>query len=272
MIHRKKNSSIAVFDSGIGGLTVFKRLVEDFSEEHLIYFGDTARVPYGNKSGDTVRRYAIENAVFLMEKDVKALVVACNTASAYAREALSNIFNIPIVDVIRPGIERALSVTKKERIAVLGTKATTYSGVYSRLIAEKKPSVKVFSIPCPLFVPIVEEGFAEHALAKDVVKDSLKELSTMDVDVLILGCTHYPILQSLIQEYIGDKITIVDSASACADKLRQVLSYHDLQSEKEGLGNRTFFVSDDAENFRKQSSVFLGYNIEDVRLCSAIHH
>ena len=243
-----------------------QQAIRRLPHEKIVYFADTARLPYGGKSRETILRYSIENTIFLMEKDIKLLVVSCNTASACALDKLRQIFNIPIIGVIEPGAERAVQVTSSGHIAVLGTQATIKSGVYQKEIEKRLPSAKVCSIACPLFVPLVEERFLSHEVTRLVVKEYLKPLQGKNIDTLLLGCTHYPLLKNLIQEEVGKQVTIVDSATTCAEKIAETLNAHGMRSEA-GPDYR-FIVSDDPDKFRILGESILGSPIHNVSLKS----
>jgi glutamate racemase len=260
-----KTQAIGIFDSGVGGLTVMKEIVELLPHENIVYFGDTARLPYGEKSPETIIRYSIENAKFLHECDIKVLVIACNTASAYAIENVRQFVNIPVIGVIEPGAAKAVEVTKLNRIAVLGTKATIKSGVYQKEIEKRLPGCFVLAKPCPLFVPLVEENFILHPVTEMVVKEYLLEVRDAGIDTLLLGCTHYPLLKEIIQMEVGNAITIVDSASLCAENLKTILLNHDLSNTSVTSAHR-YFVSDDPEKFMHLGSQFLGTPLQNVLL------
>lgn len=258
--------SIGIFDSGIGGLTVMKQITALLPSEDIVYFGDTARLPYGEKSKETIIRYSLENALFLiMEHKIKVLVVACNTASAYAIHHLSHLFNIPVIGVIEPGAEKAVSVTKNHRIAVLGTKGTIKSGIYKQEIEKRLPGSTVVTIACPLFVPLVEENLISHDVTKIMIKHYLAPIKAMEVDTILLGCTHYPLLKELIQDEVGTGVSIVDSASICAEKLKSVLSSKSLENSQQTPQHR-YVVSDDPEKFALLGSLFLGHPIGEVSI------
>lgn len=252
---------IGIFDSGIGGLTVVKQVMQTLPKESIIYFGDTARVPYGGKSPETIIRYSKENMSFLLEHQVKVIVVACNTASAHAIQILREMVNIPVIEVIEPGVKKAVQVTRNQRIAVLGTKGTIDSGHYQTEIKKYLPNAIVFPIPCPLFVPLVEEHFVCHPASKMIVKEYLASIKGEDIDTLLLGCTHYPLLQQIIQEEVGKTVTVVDSATTCAEKVESLLKHHRLLSEKVTPTYR-YFVSDDPEKFKLMGKEFLGQDLE----------
>jgi glutamate racemase len=259
-----------MFDSGVGGLTVLREMMGLLPNEKMIYFGDTARIPYGEKSAEIIVRYSLENAIFLMEKKIKILVIACNTASAYALEKVQQIFNIPVIGVIKPAVERLVKVTKNQRVAVLGTRGTIHSGVYQKEIKEKLPHVDLKAIACPLFVPLVEERFLSHQATKIVIEEYLRPLKGQGIDTILLGCTHYPLLKEMIQEEVGMNTTIIDSASSCAEKVRELLALHALSSPVPHENNCHYYVSDDPEKFRRLGSEFLGKAISSVSLSSSI--
>ncbi len=259
------NKAIGIFDSGVGGLTVMKEIRELLPNENIIYFGDTARLPYGEKSPETIIRYSVENAQFLIEQDIKVLVVACNTASAFAINKLNQILDIPVLGVIVPGAEKACSVTQNKRIAVLGTKATIKSGIYQKEIEKNSPGCYVCPIACPLFVPLVEENFISHPATQMIIKEYLSPIQDLNIDTLLLGCTHYPLLKEMIQAQVGDAVRIVDSASICAKKLKSILNENHL----ENLSGNTFlsyYVSDDKEKFAILGERIFGNPIPEVFL------
>jgi len=251
---------IGVFDSGIGGLTVFKALRQALpAGERLIYLGDTARVPYGTKSDETVIRYALEGARFLQRRGIKALVVACNTMSAVALPALQRDVPLPVVGVIGPGAEAACRVTRRKAIGVIGTAATVKSGAYARAIACHLPDARVVSRACPLFVPLAEEGWVDNEVARATAAAYLGDLSREGIDTLVLGCTHYPLLERVIREAVGQGVTLVDSAGATASVARARLEERGLLAAGSGPpGEDHFFVTDSSERFREVGSRFLG--------------
>lgn len=260
--------AIGMLDSGVGGLTVMQQVMHQLPLESIVYFGDTARVPYGGKSPETIMRYSVENAIFLMEQKIKLLIVACNTiCSVHALEKIRQIFNLPVIGVIEPGAERAVRVTRNGHIAVLGTKATVLSGAYQKAIQDRMPEAHVTSIACPLFVPLVEEHFFEHPAAKIIVKEYLEPLRDQNIDTVLLGCTHYPLLAKLIQEELGDDVTVVDSASTCARTVAELISEMQLQTDMSTPQHR-YVVSDDPEKFRILGRTFLGMPLENVELKS----
>jgi glutamate racemase len=253
---------IGIFDSGIGGLTVLSAIAQHLPFADLIYFGDTARLPYGDKSKDTIVRYSLENAQFLSGKNIDFLIVACNTASAYALETLRGHVDIPVIGVIEPGAQKAVQMTHKGRIAVLGTKGTIKSGAYEQAIKSIDPSIHVVSIPCPLLVPLVEEGFLEHQATRLILKEYLYQVHSEDVDTIVLGCTHYPLLRELIAEEVEGHIQIVDSATTCAAQLGVMIG----SSSYREPGRQIFYVSDDPHKFRQMGERLLKKSISDVEL------
>jgi glutamate racemase len=243
-----RSQAIGLFDSGVGGLTVAQQIMRALPHERLIYFGDTARIPYGNKSQETIIRYSIENTICLLEKNIKLLVVACNTASALALPKLRKLFNIPILGVIEPGAEKAASMTRNQRVAVLGTKGTIQSGAYQTVLQTLLPEAVIFPIACPLFVPLVEEHWLDHAATRLIIQDYLRPYRDEGIDTVLLGCTHYPLLKEMLQEELGEGVTIVDSASTCAEHVASLLKKHDLLA-KELAEEHAYYASDDPEKF-----------------------
>ncbi len=269
-----QNKSIGIFDSGVGGLTVYRALHERLPQERFIYLGDTARVPYGTKSLATVERYAVENAEFLASRDIKLLVVACNTASALALPAVRRAVKIPVVGVIEPGARRAADVAKK-RIGVIATEATVGSHAYSNAIHAFAPGCEVFETACPLFVSLAEEGWAETPEAGSIARQYLQKIVEAEVEALVLGCTHYPILRRVIAEIVGEKVTLIDSGEATAEVVAQVLSQENLLVDSSAQNSRRdfpqlsenrslcddldhFYVTDAAERFARVAERFLG--------------
>jgi glutamate racemase len=262
----KQSQAIGIFDSGIGGLTVMREIMKRLPHENLIYYGDTARLPYGDKSKEVITRYSMENTIFLMEQNIKLLVVACNTASALALEKLQRIFNIPILGVIEPGAENAVKTSKNKNIAVLGTKGTIKSGVYQREIEKKMPQAKVISIACPLFVPLVEERFFHHPAAGLIIKEYLFPLKDHQVDTVLLGCTHYPLLKQRIMEELLEEVSVVDAAFTCALKVAEILKQSQLENGSSTHPEYQYFVSDDPIKFQSLGIDFLGMPIKNVIL------
>ncbi|MDP3940440.1 MAG: glutamate racemase [Deltaproteobacteria bacterium] len=263
--------AIGIFDSGIGGLTVLRALSEALPYEDTIYLGDTARVPYGTRSAETVVRYAAQAAKFMAEKRVKLLVVACNTASAVALEAIRETCpstHFPVVGVIDPGVREALRVSRTRRVGVIGTEATIRSDAYVRALKADDPAVQVFTKACPLFVPLAEEGWQESDVAALTAERYLAGFRDLGVDTLVLGCTHYPVLASVIQKTVGPEITLIDSASATASAVRDTLKDRALDRPAPAAGTRAasqrFYVTDAHERFVKVGSRFLGRDLAGV--------
>ena len=204
----KKMAPIGVFDSGVGGLTVAREISRQLPYENIVYFGDTARVPYGSKSQNTIIRFSEQIIRFLRTKQVKAIVIACNTASALALDAVKDEFDLPIIGVVIPGARAAVEATTNGKVGVVGTEATVQSGMYTKVIQGMNPKIEVIEKACPLFVPLVEEGFKEHIVTREIIEYYLESMRNTDIDAMILGCTHYPLLRSKIREYMGDKIQI----------------------------------------------------------------
>jgi len=267
----EKEKPIGVFDSGIGGLTVVKRIAAALPEENIVYFGDTARVPYGSKSNDTVIEYSIEDAKFLMQKNVKAIVVACNTASSIAMNELKKNFNVPIIGMIEPGSQTAVNTSKNNRIGVIGTRATISNKAYSKKIRELKPDIQVFEKACPLFVPLAEEGWIDHKATYEIAEEYLHELRDENIDTLVLGCTHYPILSKVIQEVIGENVTLVDSGIVAAEMIREELYRTDLHTNSYSVGNQELYVSDIPTKFKEVAELFLGNTVKDVHKVEVEH-
>jgi glutamate racemase len=258
--------AVGVFDSGIGGLTVVRELLRTLPGEAIVYFGDTARVPYGPKSPETIRRYSREAAELLVGRGVKALVVACNTATAHAADALAEDLEIPVIGVVDPGARAAAAATRTGRVGVLGTIGTVASGVYDRRLRELLPDVRVYAQACPLFVPLAEEGFADHEAARLIAAHYLEPLRDLDVDVAILGCTHYPILRDLIQEAVGPGVALVDSGAETAAEIQRILLERGLARTDPEPPEHEFLVSDSPGRFREVGTRFVGWPLGRVVL------
>jgi glutamate racemase len=252
------NRPIGVFDSGIGGLTVVRELLTRLPNEEIVYFGDTARVPYGSKSPATVTRYSEEAASFLLSRDVKMIVIACNTATAHAAERLTALLPVPVTGVIEPGARAAVKATRTARVGVIGTAGTIGSGAYDLAVRRRLPDARVYAQPCPLFVPLVEEGWFGHGAARMIAEDYLNPLHEMDVDVLILGCTHYPMLRELIAGVMGPAVTLVDSAAETAQEVAELLDLHDLHRTESTPPAHSFAASDAPLRFRDVGRSFVG--------------
>ncbi|HIJ97084.1 MAG TPA: glutamate racemase [Desulfuromonadales bacterium] len=256
--------SIGIFDSGVGGLTVLREIMRVLPQEDTLYFGDTARVPYGTKSPETVTRYAGEIGSFLLKRDIKLLVVACNTASAVALPSLKRQMSIPVVGVIEPGARRAVEVTHSGRIGVIGTAGTIRSSAYTRAIKRLQPEAVVYTRACPLFVPLVEEGWIDNQVARLTAQNYLQELKEAGIDTLVLGCTHYPLLKALIAEVMGADVTLVDSAEETARTVAAILAEKQLQRPASEKGNHHYYVSDIPAGFVRVGNRFLGGRLGDV--------
>ncbi|MBI1723162.1 MAG: glutamate racemase [Gemmatimonadetes bacterium] len=255
---------IGVFDSGVGGLTVVHELMRQLPHEALIYFGDTARVPYGNKSPDTVRRYSREILDILLGRDVKLVVVACNTASAHALEELERYAPVPVEGVVRPGARAAVAATRSKNIGVIGTAGTMRSGAYDRAIKAVDPAARVTQRDCPLFVPFVEEGWLDHPATKLVAHEYLDPLRKDGIDTLVLGCTHYPLLKPLLGEVMGPDVRLIDSAEETAAAVSRELARSTLHAPDDAQGRVHFVVSDAPGQFEKVGAAFLGERVRDV--------
>jgi len=259
---------IGVFDSGVGGLTVVKELIRQLPGEDIVYFGDTARVPYGIKSKETVIRFSIENILFLLKQDVKLICVACNTVSSFALPVIKHHFKVPIVGVITPGIREAVYATRNNRIGVIGTKGTIKSRSYELEIKQIKPKAKVTAVACPLFVPFAEEGWLSGRVVLEVAKAYLKPLKHARVDTIILGCTHYPLLKPIIRKVMGGNVILIDSAQQVAVEVKKILTQEGLLS-KNGKGKHKFYVSDNPEWFSELAKRFLGVQVKGIKQCIA---
>ena len=265
------NAPIGVFDSGVGGLTVAREIMRQLPNERIVYFGDTARVPYGSKSPETLTRYSRQIVRFLQTQQVKAIVIACNSASACALEVLEEETALPIIDVVRPGAKTALETTRNGKIGVIATEATISSGIYKRYIEESDRSVSVISKACPLFVPLVEEGLWEDPVTDEIARRYLSELIDSGIDTLILGCTHYPLIRSTVGRIMGEKVCLVNPAYETARALKRLLEEKGLESEKRpelGTELYRFFVSDAAEKFPRFANSILSYGILSARVYS----
>ena len=260
----KAADAIGVFDSGVGGLTVQRRIRERLPEERVIYLGDTARVPYGTKSAATVVRYARACAAILMRRGIKLLVVACNTASAHALENLREELPVPVLGVVDPGAHRAVAVTRNGRIGVVGTVGTIGSGVYQSAIARLMPEAGVFCRPCPLFVPLAEEGWTSGPVPRQIAEAYLQDLLDDQIDTLVLGCTHYPLLKSTIAEVVGEDVTLVDSAEATARVVEETIVALGIPRSQNESSSCQYLVTDSPERFAAIGGRFVGGPLEQV--------
>jgi len=256
---------IGVFDSGIGGLTVLKEIVRLMPAENTVYLGDTARVPYGTKSKETVSRYALEDARFLLTREVKLVVTACNTASAYAIPELKREIPVPVIGVIEPGARAAIEATRNNKIGIIGTEGTVKSRAYSKTIQAMRPAVETFEKACPLFVPLVEEGFSHDEVTDLVASRYLKELKAAGIDTLVLGCTHYPLLKETISGFMGEGITLIDSAESTAAEIRGLLAEMGLSNDTDRTSH-SFYVTDSPERFSRVGRLFFGERLNGPEL------
>ena len=253
---------IGLFDSGVGGLTVMRELIRALPYENVLYFGDTARLPYGNKSPSAIVRFSLENGDFLLRQQCKLLIVSCHTACSYALEVLQKALPIPVLGVRDAGIADLRAATKTKRVAVLGTAATISAGIFQTLLSD----LEVVPIACPLFVPLVEEGFQDHAATRQIAEHYLFPLKNRGIDAVLLGCTHYPLLSGVIQEVLGPTVQLIEPAKSTADAARALLQKQGLLNEKDSAPTYQFFASDDPEKFRRLAKIFFPHPIDKVCL------
>ena len=268
MIQTDRNAPVGVFDSGVGGLTVAREIMRQIPEERIVYFGDTARVPYGNKSKDTILRYSRQIIRFLRTREVKAIVIACNTASAYALDTVAAESDIPIIGVINAGARTAVQATRNGKIGVIGTEGTIGSGIYTRVMKQLKPDIQVTGKPCPLFVPLVEEGLLHDSVTDEIASRYLSVLKGKYIDTLVLGCTHYPLLRSTLRRLMGEDVVLVNPAYETAIELKQLLEERGLERDgAEPLQGEKyqFFVSDLAEKFTSFATSILPNEVKETR-------
>jgi glutamate racemase len=261
-----RDAAIGVFDSGIGGLTVANEIIRQLPSESVVYFGDTARVPYGPKSPDTVRRYSQEIADFLQSQGVKSIVIACNTATAHALTMLREKLPIPVIGVVEPGARAAIKATKTNRIGVIGTVGTIKSGAYERAIRALNPDAIITARPAPLLVPLIEEGWNDHPASRLVVEEYLEPFRAADIDTLVLGCTHYPLLKPLLAEVLGGGVQLIDSAAETASETARTLQDKGLATTDGHEPSHRFIASDDPLMFLQLGQRFLGGTIEGVEV------
>jgi glutamate racemase len=261
----KNEEPIGIFDSGIGGLTVLKEILSELPLESTVYLGDTARVPYGIRSPETVTRYSFENTRFLSSRGIKMLVVACNTVSAVSLDTIKRSLDIPVIGVIEPGAKAAVTATKNKRVGVIGTSATIRSSSYTKAINAADPSVEVFALPCPLFVPLVEEGWTEGPIVEMTAERYLKEVREKEIDTLVLGCTHYPLLKNVLAKIMGTKVRLIDSAIETAREIKKTLGGSSLLNTTSRSASREFYVTDSPEKFTDIGERFLGRKIEFIK-------
>lgn len=255
---------IGIFDSGIGGMTVVRAVEQLLPRHSLLYFGDTARTPYGTKSGETIIDYSLRNGEFLLKRGAKLIIIACNSASSVATERLREEFDVPVLEVIQPAAQKATAQSKSGRIGIIGTKATIRSGVYNKTITALKPGSCVFTQPCPLLVPLVEEGWTNKRETKMILRRYLHPFKGKQIDTLILGCTHYPLLKNLIQTRVGKRVTLIDSSIEVANALQQMLSETNdiVPTPHAGPVSHRFFLSDITESAQKVATKIFGRPVE----------
>lgn len=265
----RKSAPIGVFDSGVGGLTVAREIMRQIPNERLVYFGDTARVPYGNKSKETVTKFSRQIVRFLETQNVKAIVVACNTASAYALDEIEQELDIPVIGVVKPGAKVAAQATRNGKVGVIATAGTISSKIYTEYIQGINPDIYVVGKACPLFVPLVEEGLLKDPVTDEIAMRYLSELKDIDIDTLILGCTHYPLIRSTIGRIMGEHVTLVNPAYETARELKELLEKEDLLNPMEpalGTNQYQFYVSDAADKFKTFANSILKYGILSAKI------
>jgi glutamate racemase len=255
------NRPIGIFDSGVGGLTVVNKVLKALPNEDIVYFGDTARVPYGTKSKQTVTRFSMEAVTFLARFKAKLIIIACNTASSLSLNTLENIFSIPILGVIEPGVREAVSKTKNRRVAAIGTNATISSNSYKKALKKADRRIIVFQQPCPLFVPLVENAWFKNDISADIARTYLSPVKAKKTDTVILGCTHYPLLKPVIKKVMGKKVNLIDSAEAVASRAKEILKMEGFNKNKK-KGRLRLFVSDEPADFNKIARLFLKRNVQ----------
>ncbi|MBI3314957.1 MAG: glutamate racemase [Candidatus Omnitrophica bacterium] len=261
----RSDAPIGVFDSGLGGLTVVKEITHALPNERVVYFGDTAHVPYGNKSRETIIRFSTQIVTILLKYKVKMVVVACNTASSLALEVLQRKFSVPIVGVIEPGVRKAAVSTRNKKVGIIATQSTIKSGRYVSKILDLDGRITVTSKACPLFVPLVEEGRFDHPVTVSVAQEYLKDMKRAKVDTLILGCTHYPLLKGVLGRVVGPKVNLVDSATEVAGAVKDILVRKGLLRMALKPARHTFLVSDEPELFKRLAVRFLGCGVKNVQ-------
>ena len=263
--NRENTAPVGVFDSGVGGLTVAREIMRQLPMENVVYFGDTARVPYGSKSRDNIIRFSRQIIRFLETKNVKAIVIACNTASALALDTVQKETDVPVIGVIGPGARAAVKETRNGQIGVVGTEATIQSETYTKVIHSLNPEASVIGKPCPLFVPLVEEGFAKHKITEEAIDFYLSDMKSTQIDTMILGCTHYPLLRSRIMAYFGESVHIVNPAYETAMDLKQILEEQKIANTSGEPAAYDFYVSDAAEKFKKFANSILPYDVDKTQ-------
>ena len=260
----EKNLPIGIFDSGVGGLTVMRQLAHLLPNEDLIYLGDTARVPYGTRSPEVVRKYTLEATDFLLEKKIKLLIVACHTASSHSLEILQEKHSIPVIGVVHSGFEELMQSGVHQRVAILGTQSTIGSGLYQNLIHQKSAKAECFPVACPLFVPLIEEGLLDHPITEQVAEYYLQFLRPKQIDAALLACTHYPLIRPIIQQVLGLTVTLIEPAEAVARKALQCLSHSQNLNSQKTKSHMQFFATDDPNKFIRMAKFFFGSEVKEV--------
>ncbi|MCX6989883.1 MAG: glutamate racemase [Chlamydiae bacterium] len=263
-ISDRSSLAIGIFDSGAGGLTVLKAIKQLLPSEKIVYLGDGARLPYGNKSPETIIRYTLESSRFLSEKGIKLLIVACHTASSIALDALAEEISLPILGMVTPCLPDLLASLKNDKIAILGTQATVSSRIYQNALEGEHPASSILTIACPLFVPLVEEGLIESPMTTESIKHYLQPVKEQNITTVLLACTHYPLLQNVIQDYLGEQCRLIDPAFSCAKTAKTILESNNLLNHKPQKGSTTFYTTDDPEKFKRLGEKFLGSSIVSV--------
>jgi glutamate racemase len=258
------NAPIGIFDSGVGGLTVARELFKLLPGEDVVYFGDVGRTPYGPRSQEIIKKFTAQDITFLLEHNVKFIICACNSASSVAIDEISPNYDIPIIGVIRPGAEAAVKQTTNGRVGVIGTNATINSNAYARTVHEINPDIKVYSLACPLFVPLAEENYIDKEATYMIARDYLQTMHDVDIDTLILGCTHYPLLKEVIANVMGDRVTLIGSGQETARAARAMLTEKNLLGSKAAGGEYKFYVSDVPEKFSQVANRFLGKPVDRI--------
>jgi glutamate racemase len=261
-----RTSPIGLFDSGFGGLTVLKEVCRELPSEDIIYLGDTAHLPYGNKSPEKIQQLAVENGEFLMQLGIKLLIVACHTACSHALPLLQKTLPIPVIGVIEPGIEELLTATRSRQVAVLGTASTIDSRIYQTKLSEQQANLEILAIACPLFVPLIEEGFHETKAAELIARTYLKPVQEKACDAVLLACTHYPLIRPLLRQILGPSVSLIEPAKRCAAQTRQWLEKNDLLHPTPHIAHKTFYTTDAPTKFQSLGSAFLGQAIEKMVL------
>jgi len=259
-----QNKPIGIFDSGVGGLTVVSEVLKLLPDENIVYFGDVGRYPYGGRSKETIIRFVRQDINFLLEHGVKFIIAACNSASAVALETVRDKYDIDILGVIEPGARAAVDYSQNKRVGIIGTRATINSNSYARAIQKKDEHIKVFSLACPLLVPLAEEGYIDKEATRLITADYLKTLIDVDIDTLVLGCTHYPLLRDIIAETVGKNVRLIDSADATANELAAILSEKNMARTSDEKNIHKFYVSDVPDKFLKVAELFLGRSIDNI--------